>query len=160
VLNGLMASRVAVRSGTGAFPTAVTVKDVTDTTTYVLGTDYYLGQDGMGYMIVMRKTSGAIADGATVHVNYTVTTATNKTLTSGGKQTIAYVFARVTNLDENGKKLEVTLYKARIKKGIEMAFKADNATEANTMPLEIEGICDLTRAVGAQLFAIVDEQGV
>lgn len=49
-------------------PSSVVVQDATDTTTYVLGTDYAVDYfEGR----LMALTGGAIGDGATLHVDYT-----------------------------------------------------------------------------------------
>lgn len=45
---------------------AITVKDQTNTTTYVQGTDYALGNSG-----ILILEGGAIADGDTIHIGYT-----------------------------------------------------------------------------------------
>jgi hypothetical protein len=59
-----------------------------------------------------------------------------------------------------GKTFSILFYKARIKKGIELTYKSDEATEANGMPIEIEAIKDVTRTAGDQLCKIYDAQGV
>lgn len=60
--------------------TSVTVKDDTDTTTYVLDTDYRLDADRAR---ISPIKGGAIADGSVVHVGYTPTAGTINRVTSG-----------------------------------------------------------------------------
>lgn len=158
--NGYIGARVLNRDATGAFPTAITVKHTSGSPTYVLGTDYYTGQDASGYLVIIRKAGGAITDGQTVKVSYTYNAATAKTLKTGGKRTIGYRVVKLTNVNSAGKTFSVLFYKARIKKGIELTYKSDEATEANGMPIEIEAIKDVTRTAGDQLCYIYDEQGV
>jgi len=48
---------------------AVVVKDVTDTTTYVLGTDYSIDNAQAGFIKVL--SGGSISDGDVLHIDYT-----------------------------------------------------------------------------------------
>jgi len=157
---GSIGTRVLNRDATGALPTAITVKHTTGSPTYVLGTDYYTGQDASGYLVIIRKVGGAITDGQILKVGYTYTAATAKTLKTGGKRAMAYRVVKLTNTNSAGKVFSVLFYKARIKKGIELTYKSDEATEANGMPIEIEAVKDVTRTAGDQLCYIYDEQGV
>lgn len=59
---------------------AVSIKDVTDTTTYVAGTDYKLDAATGRFSIV---AGGAITDGSEVHAGYTPTAGKRKRVTSG-----------------------------------------------------------------------------
>jgi phage tail sheath protein FI len=52
-------------------PSTVVVKNSTDATTHVLGTDYSFALNAAGEGIVTRITTGAITAGATIHVAYT-----------------------------------------------------------------------------------------
>jgi hypothetical protein len=153
--------RLAHKMAAGTQVTVTSIKDLTDVTTYDLADDYTVFVDNQGWTCIARPASGStITDGQSVHVNYTYTPLTSKTLKTGGKRDIAYRVVRLTNTDDAGKTFRVTFYRARIKKGVEMTFKSDDATEANGFPIEIEATKDITRTVGDQLYEIVDEQGV
>lgn len=155
------AVRLAHKNAAGTQVTLASVKDITDVTTYTVNDDYEIVVDSDGWTCLSRPTSGStITDGQIVHVNYTYTPLATKSLSTGGKRDIAYRVVRLTNTDDAGKTFVITFYRARIKKGMEMTFKSDDATEANGFPIEIEATKDITRTVGDQLYAIVDEQGV
>jgi len=147
-------------NGDGTVVSTIVVTDYAGTTTYDLGADYTVTVDANGKTCLSRPASGSdITDGQICKVDYAYTPNASKNLSTGGKRDVAYRVVRLTNLNDAGKKFELTFYKARIKKGMEMSYKSDKATEANVMPIEIEAICDISRTAGDQLLAIVDEQG-
>lgn len=77
---------------TGANPmgvknvSSVTIKDATDTTTYVLGTDYTLDTATARFSPIK---GGAITDGSTVHAGYTPTAGTITRVSSGAAGSLA-----------------------------------------------------------------------
>lgn len=79
---------------------AVTVQDVTDTTTYVLNTDYTLDTATARIAII---AGGGITDADVIHVGYTPTAGTIKQVSSGGSgsQTGALRFIADNAVGEN-----------------------------------------------------------
>ena len=151
--------RLAHKNSDGTLVTITTIKHITDTPTFAEGTDYIVSIDNEGYTCLARPPSGStITDGQSVHANYTYTPGASKTLTSGGKKTVGYCVARLTNTNSVGKTLILTLYKCRITKGLDSTFLADDGTEPNSTAIEIEAVVDTTRTIGDQLFSYVDEQ--
>jgi hypothetical protein len=91
---------------------------------------------------------------------YTYTPAASKTLTSGGKLTISPKVVRITNTDANSKVFRITVYKASNAQGITLELVSDDSEDPNVVPIKLEGVLDVTRTAGDQLFEIYDEQGV
>jgi hypothetical protein len=79
---------------------SVSVKDVTDATTYVADTDYKVDLDSARISII---AGGAIADGTTVHVGYTPAAGTRTRVSSGaaGSATGAVRFIADNAVGEN-----------------------------------------------------------
>ena len=78
---------------------SVVVQDVTDTTTYVDGTDYVLDAV-MGTLYIMTTAEGGnIADDAVLHVDYTPATETRDLIVSGASSVKGELFFESTNPD-------------------------------------------------------------
>jgi hypothetical protein len=153
--------RLAHKNGAGTIVASISVKDVTDAITYTLNSDYVVVVDKDGWTCLARPASGStITDGQIVHANYTYTPYASKTLTTGGKHKMTKGVVRLTNVDEDGKKLRITLYKCFIDAGIVIKYKKDDGTVCNAVPVSITAQLDTTRTVGDQLGEIFDEQGV
>lgn len=60
---------------------SVVVQDQTDTTTYVLGTDYEIENAAMGFIKVL--STGAITDGQTLHISYDYATVAGNKVAGG-----------------------------------------------------------------------------
>jgi hypothetical protein len=124
-------------------------------------TDYVIGVDSEGYTIIARiDGSAVIEDGSTVLVDYDYTPASSKTFKTGGYRTISPIVIRLTNEDEDSNGLVADIYEAYISAGLDLSYKSDDADDVNVLPLSFEAICDETRSVGDQLWAITDEQAV
>lgn len=125
----------------------------------VKDTDYVVAIDSDGYTCIARKSSSsAITDGSVVQVSYTYTPAARKRLSFGGLQQLDASVARITNYDSLGREFSITVYKATADSGIEIEFQADDADEADVVPITLVGTEDTSRAVGDQLFVIEDRQ--
>lgn len=88
-------------------PSAVVVQDVTDTTTYTVGTDYEVTAGGL-----FIPTGSTIADGATIHVDYAYSAQNEvEALTNSGKDWLL----RFVGLNEaqSGKAVVVDVWRAR-----------------------------------------------
>lgn len=128
----------------------------------VLDTDYFIvqdpGTDKWGIVIKDSDTVNTLSQ--TITIVYTYTPAASKTLTSGGKLTISPKVVRITNTDANNKVFRITLYKASNAQGITLELVSDDSEDPNVVPIKLEGVLDVTRTAGDQLFEIYDEQGV
>jgi len=116
--------------------------------------------DPAGYTCIARIEGGAIIDGDTVLVDYSYTPNISKKLTSGGKKTISPKVVRLTNTDENSKKLQVTVYYSLVEEGITFEFPSDEAEDVMVAPINMVGKVDVTRTIGDQLYEIIDEQSI
>jgi hypothetical protein len=101
---------------------------------------------------------GAIQDGATVYVDYDYTPLTSRTYTTGGKTSKTARIIRLTNYDVDDKEWVMTIYKAYIADGLNLAFPADDDQNPMPCPIRFIGKLDATRTAGDQLFGIVDSQ--
>ena len=155
------AVRLLHKNGAGTEVASISVKDVTDVITYTLNTDYVVVVDKDGWTCLARPATGStILDGQIVHANYTYTPYASYTLTTGGKHKMTKGVVRLTNTDENGKILRITLYKCYVDAGIIVKYKKDDGTVCNAVPVSIAAQLDTARTVGDQLGEIYDEQGV
>lgn len=127
-----------------------------------LNTDYFIAKDaGTGkWGIVVIDSTKLTTEAQTLTIVYDYTPAAAQKLTTGGKLTISPKVVRITNTDANGKKFQITVYKATNAQGIELELQSDDAEDPNVIPIKLEGVLDVSREVGDQLFEIYDEQGV
>lgn len=151
--------RLAGAMGDGTEVGSIVVKTLADVAK-VLNVDYSVGVDSDGFTCIARIAGGAFGDGDVVKVSYSYTPNANKTLKTGGSQTITPIELRFTNTNEDGKKWTMSIYKCFIKKGLDQSWLNEDATDLNSTPLSFEGKLDTSRAIKDQLFNIVDEQGV
>jgi hypothetical protein len=122
-------------------------------------TDYFVGQNERGESGIFIIDSATVTTEAqNITIVYDYTPAASKKLSSGGKKTINPKVVRLTNTDENGKKLQVTVYFASVEEGITLEFPSDEAEDVMVTPINLVGKVDVDRTVGDQLYEIVDEQ--
>jgi hypothetical protein len=159
-LSGTGFVRLNFRNGAGTEVATISVKDISNNDA-VRNTDYVIAVDASGFTCIARIAgSSVISDGETVKVNYTYTPNSSVTLKSGGKTAISDRVVRITNTDENGKKFQITLYKATVNEGQNIEFPADDGDDPAMPHLKMKGVLDVSRTAGDQLFEIYDEQGV
>lgn len=143
--------------------TAITVNSVTGATdgALIAGDDYILGKNEKGeYGIFIQDGTTLTAENQDLVVDYDYTPNKAVKLSSGGKTTINPKVVRITNVNELGKKFQITIFKARNSQGISIELKSDESGEVATTPLNLTGELDANRDPGAQLFEIYDEQSV
>lgn len=162
-LTGVTGVRLDNKNGAGTIVTSVTVTDINDNPA-TQNTDYILYVDGEGYTCIARvAASTVITDGDGVEVDYTYTPLASKSLSTGGKSTIGYLEAKLTNLKSisgTDKAKTITVYKCQVQTGLDYKFPAGDSTDPLAYPVELKGYDDATRTAGDQLYKIVDEQGV
>jgi hypothetical protein len=124
--------------------------------------DYVFGQDQHGnYGIYTTGSAKFTTTNQNLIITYNYTPAAAKVLKSGGLITISSNYVRVTNKRAaDGKKFQITIYKAMNQDGLKIDFPADDDPKAWETPLTFKGCKDATRSVGDQLFMIYDEQSV
>lgn len=136
---------------------AVVINSVTGETALAEGTDYIVAQNEYGETGIIVQ-SEIEAENLVINYDYTPNKAIR--LSSGGKTTIEPRIIRVTNRNEQGKKFQITIFKAKNQEGINIELPSDSSGEIATCPINLMGELDDSRAVGSQLFEIYDEQGV
>lgn len=160
VLTGTASTRLNFKNGAGTEVASIVVTDASSNAA-VRNTDYVIAVDSAGYTTIARVSGSlVISDGEGVLVDYTYTPNSAVTLKSGGKTAIADRVVRITNTDENGKKFQITLYKATVNEGQNIEFPADDGDDPAMPHLKMKGVLDVSRTAGDQLFEIYDEQGV
>lgn len=94
---------------------AIVVKDETDTTTYVLNTDYEIVDAALG--IIKPVVDGSIGDGDVLHISYTKAAETGWLLSGGTKSSkFIKLFGRGINRFNNKRSI-VTIPRASVKPG-------------------------------------------
>lgn len=154
-LNGTDIAWLAHANGDGTEVSAIVVTDAVRNADYVIvvGTD---GRTG----IARVAASSVISDAEGVLVDYAYLPLKNKTMSTGGLNTIADRYFRVTNINSAGKTFQIDIYKAKITGGLDFSYPADDGDDPLKPKIEVEGTYDITRVAGDQLFMITDEQGV
>jgi len=149
------------QNATLAKPTITSVTGSTNDA-LVANTDYFIVQDAGTSMwgIVVIDSNTVTTENQTLTIVYNYTPAAAKTLTTGGKLTISPKVVRITNTDANGKIFRITVYKATNAQGITLELVADDSEDPNVIPIKLEGVLDVSRNAGDQLFEIYDTQNV
>lgn len=160
---GLVAVPLNYFNGDKTVVTSITVKNAANASA-TLDTDYTisLGSDGKTY-ISRASASTVLTNGGTAKVSYSYTPLANKSLSSGGINSLGYLECKLTNVKSISgvdKTKTIQAYKVQIQSGFEYKFPKMDSTDPLSYPVELLGYCDNTRTVGDQLFKITDEQGV
>ncbi len=113
----------------------VVVKDDSDTTTYTEGEDYIV-HERLGMIKVL--SSGAIADGAVLHVSYDHAAVTASKIVGGTSPIIRCRLLLDGKNYVNGKNCKVLVYNVRLKPNTEVDFLSDDF-----LPLELTGVCEI-----------------
>ena len=129
-------------------------------TTYTEDTDYYVGENAMGETGIFIVDTTDTDTNHDLAISYTYDQVAAQVLKSGGRTTIEPKVVRITNVDEEGNKFQITIFKARNQEGISLELQGDDEGEPATTPINLEGSLDEERDAGEQLFEIYDEQGV
>jgi len=127
----------------------------------VADTDYYVGMNERGESGIFIIDSATVTtESQNITIVYDYTPVTSKILSSGGKKTINPKVVRLTNTDENGKNLQITVYYAFVEEGITLEFPSDEAEDVMVAPINLVGKVDVDRTAGDQLYEIIDEQSI
>lgn len=113
----------------------VVVKDATDTTTYVAGTDYIV-HARLGMIKVL--STGAIVNGATLHVSGDYGAAAWQKIRGGRSPIIRARMVLDGKNYVNGRNCKVLVKNARLKPSTEVDFLSEDF-----LPLELEGVCEI-----------------
>jgi hypothetical protein len=161
VLTDTNAVRLLNKMGDGTEVGSIVVTTLAAGAT-VRNTDYVISVDADGYTCIARIAGGEFDDGDIALVDYSYTPSTSKTFSSGGGRELGYCEMRITNTDENAKTLVLDMYRVKVKKGIDITYKADDADDVNAVTMQFEAVLDVTRSATNrdQLYKITDSQGV
>ncbi len=127
----------------------------------VLNTDYWIVKASDGtWGISIRDSATVTTEAQNITIVFDYTPAVSKTLKSGGKYTINPRVLRITNVNEAGKKFEITIYRGFNQAPLELPFPADDGEDGMVVPIGVLAELDTSRTAGDQLYQIVDEQSV
>lgn len=150
------------QQGAGTVPTNITVSGSVDGA-LVADTDFFVIKDDAGTWGIYVKDSATVTTIAQVlTLEYDYTPSASKTFASGGGRELGYIELRLTNTNEDSETFVIDVYRAKMKKGWEYAAQSDDADDVNGMPLQFEGVLDVTRSATNrdQLYKITDSQGI
>jgi hypothetical protein len=114
---------------------SVVVKDATDVTTYVAGTDYVL-HARLGMIKVL--STGSITAGAEIHVSGAYAEVNYEKITGGTSPIIRARLVLDGKNYVNGRNCKVLVKNARLKPSTEVDFLSEDF-----LPLELEGVCEI-----------------
>jgi hypothetical protein len=149
------------QNGSGA---AVVVNSVSGSTndTLVADTDYVVTVvDGVyGIVIIDSATITTLSQSMTIDYDYTPYA--SKRFYTGGKTTLPYLMARLTNTDEDGKLVRFWFFKGSIDDGFDFSFKKDNDSDpVVATPVSMTFILDTSITTpGKQLMSWYQERGL
>lgn len=155
---------LVILPGQNADGSAPAVASVTGSSSGALAADddYILARDASGAWGVVLKTGGShsasVTETVTVIYGYTPAASVKATMGSGS----AAIQKKVVRFQkiQDGKMFRVTLYSATMSNGITLSFPGADEEKPTSLPVEIEGTLDTSRASGDQLLEIIDEIGV
>jgi hypothetical protein len=148
------------QNGDGTKPDVSEVKG-SESGVLIADTDYIVTQNEKGeWGVLIFEPDTDPEEDQTITITYDYTPLASKTLSSGGATQIRSNVVRLTNYDAQGKKFEITVYKAYNSQGIRINLPNYNDENTAVSPIRLEGVRDESRSLKDQLFKIVDEQGV
>lgn len=84
---------------------------------------------------------------------------TTYTFDSGGDMTLTPQAVYIQHhAATSSQTIFATIYYAAVTEGMQIPFPADDATDVASIPFKMVGVCQATRAVGSQLYSIVDSR--
>ena len=124
--------------------------------------DYVLvkGTDGLWYIGLRTGGTATFATSETITVDYDYTPAASRSMQMGAKS--AELTPKIVEFEKtiDGKIFRVRLWSAVNTNGITFAFPPADNDSPTTIPIELEGSLDTSRATGGQLLDVYDEIGV
>lgn len=131
----------------------------------VLDTDFVIVEKESGsgiWGIVIIDSTTVTIEAQSVTIVYDYTPLTSQTTYSGGKTTIPYFMARISNTDENGLLVRFWVYKCAIDGGYDLAFKKDDDADP-IVPNAVSATAILDTSIatlGKQLWKWYQERGI
>jgi hypothetical protein len=158
---GFELNRIYTLGGQNADGSAPTISSIASGgTALVAGEDYVVAKAADGLYGIMIISNAKASAGTDVDVTYSYTPAAYTKATMGSS--IASISKKVVRFSKSqaGKKFQVTLYSAAMTNGLKLSFPGADSENPPSVPVELEGDLDETRADGDQLLEIIDEIGI
>lgn len=111
---------------------AVTINSVTGGTDGLLvaNTDYFVGTDSIGRTVITIIDSATVTTlSQAMTIVYDYTPYASQTTYTGGKTTLPYFMARISNTDEDGKLVRFWFYKGSMDQGLNLTLKSDKEAD-------------------------------
>lgn len=122
-------------------------------------TDYIVMKSGSVWgLLVLDSSTATGSNGLKITYEYTPTAHIRATMGAGSIELKSCVVRIRKEVD--GKKFQVTLYKAIKSDGITFSFPSVDSEDITSLPVTMQGKLDTSRALGDQLLEIIDEIGV
>lgn len=158
---GWLKNRIYTLDGQNASGEKQTISKVAQgSKTLVDGTDYVAAQsaDGRWGILLLTATTAVTSTAIVVTYSYTPTASVKATM----GDSVVTITPKVIRFykEQDGKRFQVTLYSARLTSGIKLSFPGADNDKPASLPIELEGQLDTSRARGDQLLEIIDEIGV
>lgn len=153
---------IANQNGDGSIIAITSVTGATDGA-LVADTDYALLKDDDGiYGIIIMDSATVTTLAQVVTIVYAYTPYASKTFYTGGKSSLPYFMARITNLDENDLMVRHWFWKCSIDSGYDFSYKKDmDADPIVSTPVSISVRIDNSIATkGKQLYSWYQEPGI
>jgi hypothetical protein len=131
----------------------------------VAGTDFAIVEQSPGsgiWGIVIWDSTTVTTEAQGVTILYDYTPLASQTTYSGGKTTIPYFMARITNVDEDGKLVRFWAFKCSLDGGYDLSFKKDDDSDP-IVPNAVSATAILDQSVatpGKQLWKWYQERGI
>jgi hypothetical protein len=153
--------RLEGQNGSGAAPTINSVSG-SSSGAGAADDDYTLvkGTDGLWYIALRTDGTATFATSEAVTIDYDYTPAASRSLKMGSKS--AELTPKIVEFEKTigGKIFRVRLWSAVNVNGITIAFPPSDNDSVATIPMELQGSIDTSKADGEQLLDIYDEIGV
>lgn len=142
----------------------ITINSVTGSTDGALTeeTDYFKGQNDQGeWGIFIVDSVNVTTESQDITINYDYTPNAAKKLEGGGSgKEMTSKIVRLTNTNQAGKVLRLTLWKAYYDANFNINFQPDEGEDAAVNPFTLLGVPDTSKTAGKQVFEIYDEQSI
>lgn len=164
VASGWVNDKLIRIEGQNSDGSAPTINSVTGSTSGsgTADDDYTVvqGNDGLWYIVLRTDGTASFATSETITVDYDYTPAASRSLSMGAKS--AELTPKIVEFEKTigGKLFRVRLWSAVNTNGIQFAFPPSDNDSPTTIPVELEGSLDTSRASGGQLLDVYDEIGV
>lgn len=163
----MKSARISVPSSSGGFVPLGACRDIKITENW---DPLVVETDNAGMQVIGIRNQTITVEGKMIELNWqklsrmrggidTFSTATF-TFDSGGNLTVTPQAVYITSIDAlSTNSMVATIYYAYCTQPLEIPFPGDDKTDVAEIPFKLKGMAMSTRAVGYQLYSVVDSRG-